>query len=364
MTEHETNPCPECESPDGLGRRDFLMAVGGTAVTLAGLEAGPQILKAQGPAAQPAAAPRAARPAEALIRELYQGLTDEQRRRVVYPWDHTTTVRNERHTTRLGMYNSPIFSNHTIRAVYTRPQQELNERILRAISSDEEGYRRVTRNGTFDASGAFASCGAYIFGDPTNNQQFSWVFAGHHLTVRCDGNSEPNTAFGGPMYYGHSPDGYSQRNVFNFQTRRVHAVWDALSSQQRMQAKMTRNPGELAPSVRFRPAGERRPGLAAGDMTADQRRLVEDVMRDLIAPFRREDGDEVMDLIRRNGGLERLHLGFFRDANSRYPIGQWNFWRLEGPGFVWNYRVLEHVHCYVNIALQPQQPQQAAVRGV
>jgi hypothetical protein len=28
----------------------------------------------------------------------------------------------------------------------------------------------------------------------------------------------------------------------------------------------------------------------------------------------------------------------------------WHFWRLEGPGFVWNYRVLEHVHTYVNIS--------------
>ena len=60
---------------------------------------------------------------------------------------------------------------------------------------------------------------AYIFGNPTNNHQFAWVFTGHHLTVRCDGNSEPNAAFGGPMYYGHSPDGYSNRNCFFYQTR-------------------------------------------------------------------------------------------------------------------------------------------------
>ena len=39
-----------------------------------------------------------------------------------------------------------------------------------------------------------------------------------------------------------------------------------------------------------------------------------------------------------------------------YPDGRvddkepWHFWRLEGPGFVWNYRVLPHVHTYVNIS--------------
>jgi hypothetical protein len=27
----------------------------------------------------------------------------------------------------------------------------------------------------------------------------------------------------------------------------------------------------------------------------------------------------------------------------------WSFWRIEGPGFIWNFRVLPHVHTYVNI---------------
>ena len=60
MSEQAKIHCPECDEPDGFGRREFLMAVGGTAVTLAGLEAVPQILKANSPAAQPAAQPRTA----------------------------------------------------------------------------------------------------------------------------------------------------------------------------------------------------------------------------------------------------------------------------------------------------------------
>jgi len=56
-----------------------------------------------------------------------------------------------------------------------------------------------------------------------------------------------------------------------------------------------------------------------------------------------------MQIVRRNGGLERIHLAFYQD--SQHTDNQpWHFWRLEGPGFVWNYRVLPHVHTYVNIA--------------
>jgi Protein of unknown function (DUF3500) len=344
MNEQPKIQCPECADPDSVGRREFLMAAGGTAVTLASLQFVPQaVAQETGRGAAPAA--RQTRPAEALIRELYSGLTEEQRGRVVLPWNHGAGANAV--ATRLRMYNASLNQN-TIGAVYTRAQKELNERILRAISSDEEGYRRVTRNGTFDQSGSFDRCGAHIFGDPTGNQQFAWVFSGHHLTVRCDGNSEPDAAFGGPMYYGHSPDGYSQRNVWNYQTRAVLSVWDALSEAQRRTATMANyvNPREQMGSVQFR--ANNHPGLAYRDMTGDQKTLVQTVMRNLLNPFRAEDGDEVMELIRRNGGMDRIHLGFFRDANTE--AGKWNFWRLEGPGFVWNYRILDHVHCFVNIA--------------
>jgi hypothetical protein len=55
-----------------------------------------------------------------------------------------------------------------------------------------------------------------------------------------------------------------------------------------------------------------------------------------------------MDLLKANGGLEKIHLAFYKDAPDQ-DDARWDYWRLEGPGFIWNYRVLPHVHCYVNI---------------
>jgi hypothetical protein len=278
-----------------------------------------------------------------LVQELYQSMSNEQKRTLVLPWDHQTSGR----LTRMGMYNAPI--GRPIGQTYTPPQQELIERILKAISSDEDGYRRISRNGTFDSSGSLQGCGATIFGDPTADRQFAWVFTGHHLTIRCDGNSEPDAAFGGPLYYGHSPNGYSPRNVFYYQTRSVLSVFEALSAAQRRVAIVRGTPGEHEPSIRFRPAGQARPGISFGELNRAQRQLVTTVMRDVLSPFRREDADEVMQIVGRNGGMERIHLAFYEDqrVNDNEP---WHFWRLEGPGFVWNYRVLPHVHTYVNVA--------------
>lgn len=338
MSEIQKPACPECATPESLDRRDFIRVLGGTTATLAAgsLVGATPRLRADAPAAT-----RTPGPAEDLVRELHASLTAEQRPQAVYAWDHGT--QNNQTATRLKMFNAPFARN--VGQVYNQQQQELVQRILRAICSDEEGYRRITRNNTFDGSQSLQGCGAYIFGDPTNGQRFSWVFMGHHLTVRCDGNSEPGAAFGGPMYYGHSPDGYSQRNVFNYQTQRVREVFDALSAEQRARAVLTGSPGEQAGSVQFR---DQHPGLVAADLTADQRRLVEAVMRDILQPYRREDADEVMQIVRQNGGLERIHLAFYKDNGN--DDARWHFWRLEGPGFVWNYRVLPHVHTFVNIA--------------
>ena len=150
------------------------------------------------------------------------------------------------------------------------------------------------------------------------------------------------------MYYGHTPDGSSKENVFYYQTQAVWSVFNALSEKQRMAASIDGSPGELAPSVQFRKNGMKFPGLSIQELSKDQRVLVESVMRELLSPFRKEDADEVMDLLKKNGGMEKIHLAFYYEESG--DAIQWHFWRLEGPGFIWNFRVLPHVHTYVNIA--------------
>ena len=348
--------CPECEmTEDALDRRSFLSAAAGTAVTLVGLQAVPSVA----PRALADAPARTSKPAEALIRELHAGLSDEQKRRVCYPWDHRSggwdvARRGPEPAARLRFFNNAIWGDRRIHDVYRPAQRELCERILRGICNGDDGFRLISRGGTWDNTQAFERCGAYIFGDPTGNGQFAWVFTGHHLTVRCDGNSEPDAAFGGPMYYGHSPDGWSQRNIFFPQTRAVKDVFESLSENQRRQAMASWRPNErpeLEESVRFRARGQAHPGLAASELTTDQRALMQQAMRTILAPYRAEDADEVMQIMRRNGGLERLHLAFYQDQGESRG---WSFWRIEGPGFVWNFRVLPHVHTYVNIGVPRQ----------
>jgi hypothetical protein len=330
------------EQPAGVGRRDFIRTVSGGVAALAGISA--VGLPRMSFAEDKPAVTKAAKPSEALVKELYASMSADQKKALVLPWNHKDKDGN---IVRLRMYNGAI-NDQIIHDEYTKPQQELNQRILRSIASDDDGYRRLTRGGDFDGSGSFEGCGAHIFGNPDEGQ-FSWVFTGHHLTVRCDGNSEPGTAFGGPMYYGHSPNGYSDKNVFNFQTRSVLSVFDALDEGQRKKAIVPGSPGEQIGSLKFKKPPEKNPGLAYAELSGDQQRLVERVMRDILSPYRKEDADEVMEIVKANGGMEKIHLAFYEDSKMK-DGERWHFWRLEAPGFVWNFRVLPHVHTFVYIS--------------
>jgi hypothetical protein len=353
MAEIESPYCPECDEafqfpdPPAIDRRNFLRAAGGSAAVVA-LGAAGLSRAADSPAVQEKT--KKSRPAEELVKELYSNLTDEQKKTVLFPYDEGQTKTNR--ATRLGMYNAAIKNIH-IEKAYTKAQQELIEKIVKAMSSGDEGYRQISRAGTWDASKTFGHCGALFFGEPTEGNKYAFVFSGHHMTIRCDGDFADGNAFGGPIYYGHTPNGYSRGNVFNYQTRSVKSVYEALDEKQRKKATLAKTSGEQYPSIKFHPKAEDRPGLPIADLSKDQQGLVEKVMSAVLSAYRKEDVEEVMAIIKKTGGMEKIQLAFYLENAERSKISEkepWTFWRLEGPGFVWNYRVLPHVHTYVNIS--------------
>jgi hypothetical protein len=338
-----TTSCPECLSGPApeptLARRDFIRVLGTAAVATIGLT---PLEKARAARAEKQAQ------AEAMVFELYQSMGDDQRKKLVRPWDHG--AKGKGLPARLLTHNGADGASR-IGTEYTKKQVELLDRIFRAIGNGEEGYKQLSRNGRFDNSNDFETIGALIYGEPAEGKKFSLVFAGHHLTVRCDGNSEEATAFGGPLYYGHSPNGYATNNVFHKQTKSATELLAALTPDQKKLAVI----GDKSKAWKDEHGGvkvpgkdAKVPGLSYADMTKEQQELVQKVMAELVSPYRKEDAAEVMELVKANGGLEKLSMAFYEEgkATAKEP---WSYWRLEGPGFVWSYRALPHVHTFVNI---------------
>ena len=92
--------------------------------------------------AEPAAdAAKQAKPAEALIRELYATLSEEQKKELVLPYDDGAG--NNMQPYRLRTYNNALLGRK-IGEKYTKPQQELVRGILKSILSGDATVEEAT----------------------------------------------------------------------------------------------------------------------------------------------------------------------------------------------------------------------------
>jgi hypothetical protein len=317
------NACPDCESFD---RRDFLRAVGGVALATA---ATPLLTGSA------LAAPSPKSGAETVAAELYKSLSAEQRKVVCFGFDHELRkkINANWHITKQKIDDS----------FYTKEQKVLANEIVKRVCS-EDGYQRLLKQTEYDDGGI----GAYsmaLFGTPDSGK-FQWTLTGRHLTLRADGDSVDKAAFGGPLIYGHGEED-PKENLYHYQTMQTHEVFKALDAKQAEKALLANAPGEAA--VQIQGASGKFPGIGVGELSSDQQQLVEATLKVLLAPYRAEDADEVMALLKADGGVGKLHMAFYQTGD----LGKdkmWDIWRVEGPSFVWHFRGAPHVHAYINIA--------------
>ena len=284
--------------------------------------------------------------AEDLVKELFAGLTDEQKKAVVKPWDHPQPQDGQpepgaRQDDRGRLHEDPAGTGRADRQGDRRGRQGLEADHPRRHLGRQQDVREVR--------------GRHLR-RPGRGQVRLPVHRPPPDGPRATATAKTGDAFGGPIYYGHTPNGYSDKNVFKHQTAAVMKLYDALDPKQQAKAKAklggreepgregvarpTRGPeGAAGHPLRRpdgRPAGTRRAG-DEGDPVA-------------VPPAGRgRGGGDHQD---RPAGWRRSTSRSTTRATKGPPTSAkkpWSFWRLDGPGFVWNFRVLPHVHTYVNI---------------
>jgi hypothetical protein len=342
--------CPECQPSDNpaqptLARRDFLRVT--TAGVAAAAALGGQSLFADDQSTSSASkeAP------ETLVKKLYDTMNKDQRKEVCFPWDYKDD--------KLGLLRTRISNNWHITSptiigsdYYTKEQAEIVRAIYEGIISPE-WHAKVDKQLKDDNGGKGwgTSQNIALFGEPGTGK-FELVMTGRHMTLRCDGNSTEHMAFGGPIFYGHAASGFNEKpghpgNVYWEQALEANKVYEMLDGKQRAKAEVSKS----WPESQVQLQGDKGTfaGIPVADMTADQKEAMQKVLQKLIEPYRQSDRDEVLACLKTNGGLDKCSLAFFTD----HDLGNdkvWDNWRLEGPAFVWNFRSVPHVHCWVNIA--------------
>jgi hypothetical protein len=338
MSKKKPDSCPDC---DGLSRREFLKGVGGVAaVAAAGGLASFAVPRARAEGGSPAA--------ESLAPQLYQSMTEAQKKAVCFAWGDPK---------RQMISNNWHIVPQTVGEFYTPEQQEIIMGIFKDAHSSEEWVQKRLKQMKDDSGPAgIKSYNVAMFGEPGSGK-FEWVMTGRHLTLRVDGDSEPGVAFGGPIFYGHAPHQFNEPadhpdNVYWYQALRANELYKALDGKQQAKALVTGDIPPESPSVLIPASGEKRPGLRAEEMSRDQRELLGKVLEDLLAPMRKKDTDEARRYLDANGGLKSLSLSYYKQGDIGND-GVWDVWMVQGPSMVWYFRGSPHVHTWVWLGEKP-----------
>lgn len=328
MNPQDRKFCPDCDSH--IDRRTFMRTIGGAA--LVGVAAPALVHR---PLAQ--AAPTVKSSAETAVGRFYDSLSETQKQTIAFPFDHELRkkISANWHITK------PTLDDD----FYSDAQRAIVQEIVRNVTT-ADGYERILKQ-TEDDSGGIGGYSVALFGAPGSGK-CEWELTGRHLTLRADGNSVDKAAFGGPIIYGHGAEEPS-KNLFYYQTKQANEVFRALDAPQAARALLKNAPNEAAVTIQ----GDRGmfPGIAVSELTSDQKQLVEATLKVILAPYRKEDVDEVFEIMKESGGLDKLHMAFYQDGDLQGDK-VWDIWRVEGPAFVWHFRGAPHVHAYINIGVK------------
>jgi len=338
--------CPDC---DAIERREFLQSAAVAAATLAGggaiWQAVPRVVAAPSPSST----------AETAVKAFYGSLTAEQKKEICFDWDHQDKARGllRTHVSNFWAITKPRVAS----SYYTKDQQQLVLEIFKGMFNPEwyPKFLKQLKDDQGKEWGSGLSCA--IFGQPGTGK-FEFVLTGRHMTVRADGDSTSHVALGGPIFHGHAATGFNEKvhhpdNIFWDQAVQANKVYQILDGKQQEKALVAKRPAETA--VGFRGADGKYPGLACADMSKDQKAAVEKVLLSLIEPYRKEDQDDVQECLKKQGGLDKCSLAFYKEGDIG-DDGEWDNWRLEGPSFVWYFRGQPHVHIWINVADDPTLP--------
>ncbi len=330
------------KSTSNTTRRDFITATGTVALAAAGAGR-PEVLGADSDT-------ETSDLSAGLVKQLFTSLTPTQRRNICFDWNHKT---EEHGILRTHVSNNWQISPYRVTSdFYTKDQQELIEAIFWSLYNPE-WQNKIRKQLKDDAGGYGRGQSIAMFGNPQDGP-FELVMTGRHLTIRCDGDSTPHVAFGGPIFYGHAAGGFDEEpdhpgNVFWSQAVKANEVFGMLDGRQKKMALIQNSPRER--DVHFR-TNPKIPGVPVSELSADQKLHLEGVLQLLVEPYRQRDRREALHCLNTQGGLDKCVLSFY-ESDDVGKDGIWDTWRLEGPSFIWHYRGDPHVHVWVNVADDP-----------
>ena len=290
--------------------------------------------------------------ADSMPMQLYKSLSDEQRNKVCLPIDHP-----RRQYVSNWWYIHP---ESRIPNTFDAEQQELIQNIFDGLHNPEY-VKDVKKQVRIDQYGQAKNAPAVGFFGTPDDEDFEFIFTGHHVTRRCNAHTDQGLGFGGaPIFYGHYPHPEDDMRA-NFREKKDHAgnpYWyqgrifnefvQSLDAKQQERGLVGREPRSESPRAVIQksvPAA----GLKGSDLSEDQKSKFIATMKRMMEMFREDDRNATIEAIEKNGVVDRLTVSWF---GGKYDVGAdqvWDTWQIEGPEMVWYFRGQPHIHCYFHL---------------
>ena len=289
---------------------------------------------------------------DSLATQLYKSLSDSQKEKLCLPANDP-----KRQYISNWWYVHP---EHRIPTSFTPDQQELIRNIFDSLHSPE--YQDAVNNQVLiDQYGEEKNApSAGFFGTP-EDENFEFIYTGHHVTRRCNARTQEGQGFGGaPIFYGHYPhrvgdmdDNFNEAkdhpgNPYWYQGQLFNKFVQALDGRQQGMGLIPGEPRNEEPETVIQIATEQH-GLRCSELSKDQKKLFVENLRDMMAMFRQDDVDATIATIRKKNIVDELTVSWF---SGQYDIGSdkvWDTWQIEGPNMVWYFRGVPHIHCYFHL---------------
>jgi len=236
---------------------------------------------------------------------------------------------------------------------WSRKQLDLAKRLLFAGLS-EQG-RGIIPNQYFLQFGGIQRLMLLIAGDP-NAGRFQVIFSGPHVNLRLGGKSVEEVAFGGPQVYG-DQRGNNDRglpgNVYRPQFLKACELFATLSAAQQRRALGDRAPVQTM--IELQGAAGDFAGASVRELSPASKQKAAELVAEILAPHHPDEVAYAWRCLERNGGLDALHLSFYREGEAD-SSGAYQVFRLEGPAAVLYFRGFPHVHAFINIGMDGEKP--------
>lgn len=283
---------------------------------------------------------------DSMPMQLYKSLSDEQRQKVCLPVDHP-----RRQYVSNWWYIHP---DYHIPKTFDKDQQELIQRIFDSLHSPEH-QDAVNKQVQIDQYGKEQNAPAVGFFGTPEDDDFEFIYTGHHVTRRCNAHSDKGMGFGGaPIFYGHFLEEFNETkdhpgNPYWYQGKVFNQFVRTLDDAQRDQALVQSNPRSERPNEVIKKKDSGWPGLNCAQLNAEQKELFIETMGKMLGMFRADDVAATLKTIRDNDVVNRLHVSWY---DGKYDIGSdkvWDTWQIEGPDMVWYFRGQPHIHSYFHL---------------